>query len=364
MSKKIYAVKAGRKTGIFDTWEECSKQVSGFSGAVYKSFQTEKEAKEYLDGPSTTVRLNKESSKIYAVRKGRKTGIFYSWGECSDYTKGYPGAEYKSFYSEEEAKEYLGLPLVVKEKKTITKEPPKMKEFKEKPVNKTDELIPEKIAEAYVDGSFNEETNKYGSGVVFMFNGKTEEMYESGNNKDLVIMRNVAGEIIGAVLAVKAAVKAGASKIIIYHDYTGIANWANGNWAAKKPGTQMYKNFMQEAMEKIKIEFKKVTAHTGVEYNERADILAKTAVGIIQEKQIFELELSEEQIELSEKYPEIINNIKSFIKENNFLEEFDVIDIFFEKHEGNFDESDTNKIEELITTIYNNEVQNGEIGII
>lgn len=46
---KYYAVKKGRESGIYTTWEECKKQVDGFSGAIYKSFPTELEAKEYLE---------------------------------------------------------------------------------------------------------------------------------------------------------------------------------------------------------------------------------------------------------------------------------------------------------------------------
>ena len=46
--KKFYAVKQGRKTGMFLTWDDCKKQVMGYPGAIYKSFGTEAEAKEYL----------------------------------------------------------------------------------------------------------------------------------------------------------------------------------------------------------------------------------------------------------------------------------------------------------------------------
>ena len=46
--KKFYAVRQGRKTGMFLTWDECKKQVMGYPGAIYKSFGTEAEAKEYL----------------------------------------------------------------------------------------------------------------------------------------------------------------------------------------------------------------------------------------------------------------------------------------------------------------------------
>ena len=33
---KYYAVKKGRKIGIFSTWEECESMVKGFKGALYK----------------------------------------------------------------------------------------------------------------------------------------------------------------------------------------------------------------------------------------------------------------------------------------------------------------------------------------
>jgi ribonuclease HI len=42
--------------------------------------------------------------KYYVVWRGRETGVFSSWAECSEQIKGYPGAEYKSFDSLEKAK--------------------------------------------------------------------------------------------------------------------------------------------------------------------------------------------------------------------------------------------------------------------
>ena len=50
MAKKIYAVKKGKKTGIFKTWEACKTSVDGYSGAQYKSFFSEDEAQAYLSG--------------------------------------------------------------------------------------------------------------------------------------------------------------------------------------------------------------------------------------------------------------------------------------------------------------------------
>ncbi len=38
--QKFYVVWKGRETGIFDNWDECNRQISGFKGAEYKSFKT------------------------------------------------------------------------------------------------------------------------------------------------------------------------------------------------------------------------------------------------------------------------------------------------------------------------------------
>lgn len=49
--------------------------------------------------------------KYYVVWNGYATGVFDSWEECQLQTKGYPGAKYKAFYSQEAAIEaYRGDP--------------------------------------------------------------------------------------------------------------------------------------------------------------------------------------------------------------------------------------------------------------
>ena len=45
--------------------------------------------------------------KVFAVKRGKTTGLFYSWAECQESVNGYPGAEFKGFSAEEEAKAYL-----------------------------------------------------------------------------------------------------------------------------------------------------------------------------------------------------------------------------------------------------------------
>lgn len=48
MANKYYAVKKGKTPGIYYSWDECKAQVDGFSGAKYKSFKSEMEARDYI----------------------------------------------------------------------------------------------------------------------------------------------------------------------------------------------------------------------------------------------------------------------------------------------------------------------------
>ena len=64
----------------------------------------------------------------------------------------------------------------------------------------------------------------------------------------------------------------------MYHDYIGLQKWADGEWNAGNILSQWYVQVIKEARQSINIEFIKVKAHTGVEYNERADDLAKQAI--------------------------------------------------------------------------------------
>lgn len=51
-TKKIYAVRRGRACGIFTTWDECQKQVTGYAGAQFKGFSDIAAALAWLNGGS------------------------------------------------------------------------------------------------------------------------------------------------------------------------------------------------------------------------------------------------------------------------------------------------------------------------
>ena len=60
--KKIYAVRKGHKTGLFETWAECQKATSGYSGAEFRGFTDREEAMAFLQ-ISTTANVSKDEEK-------------------------------------------------------------------------------------------------------------------------------------------------------------------------------------------------------------------------------------------------------------------------------------------------------------
>lgn len=201
--------------------------------------------------------------KFYAVKQGRRTGIFLTWEECKKQVMGYPGAIYKSFGTEAEAEEYLG--ISEKSPNTAQGEDP----------HPADDAV-----EIYVDGSYHSATKEFSYGMVVLTEDGEKKFSMKMTDPELAQMRNVAGEIKGAEAAMQYAMENGISSIIIYHDYQGIASWCNGEWKANRPGTVAYREFYRKAKEKVKIEFRKVKGHSNNKYNDMVDQLAKEALGI------------------------------------------------------------------------------------
>lgn len=199
--------------------------------------------------------------KYYAVRVGKKTGIFTTWSETEPLVKGYLGTKYKSFATKQEAEQYLR-----GDSATATA-----------PLSR---IEPEGDY-AFVDGSFNKDTGTYGYGGFLSVNGTKYSIHGSGSDAEMASMRNVAGEIEGALTAAKKAYEMGVTSLTILYDYVGIEEWVTGGWKCNKTGTAAYRDKMREMISKgMMISFVKVAAHTGVPGNEYADALAKYAVGL------------------------------------------------------------------------------------
>jgi len=226
------------------------------------------------------------AKKYYAVKKGKTTGVFKSWDECRNAVEGYSGAQYKGFSTLKEAREYLGdvpsaramecekLSSVSCIDKTGGQERGQSRE------NPADE-IPNNAGEllAYVDGSYDDSIKKYAFGCVFLLpDGRIFTEYGNGDKEQSLQHRNITGEMLGAMYAVKFAMLNGFHSLEIRYDYQGIEKWVTGEWRSKTELTRKYAVSMREWGKSISIRFTKVAAHTNVKYNELADRMAKTGL--------------------------------------------------------------------------------------
>ena len=230
LAKKVYAVKKGKTTGIFMTWEDCKAQVDGFAGAEYKSFADPQDAMAYLGLYSGGKGASKGASKSNAANKNNGASA-----------NGGVGAS-------------------------------------------TEELLPPGNR-AYVDGSYDNASNRFSCGVVIIETDKngiseTTELKAVFEDDVAALQRNVAGEVMGAKTAIDYCLENGIDDIEIYHDYEGVGKWADGLWKANNPLTQGYKQFIADARRVMSIRFVKVKAHAGNKYNEMADKLAKQALDL------------------------------------------------------------------------------------
>lgn len=82
MAKKFYAVKRGRKTGLYTVWAECAAQVKGFQGAVYKGFMTEEEARAWLGGVDARAEQPRAAAEMAAPSAPDADYIIHTDGSC------------------------------------------------------------------------------------------------------------------------------------------------------------------------------------------------------------------------------------------------------------------------------------------
>lgn len=192
----------------------------------------------------------------YAVKKGRKTGLYTTWEECRKQVIGYGGAEYKGFYVKEEADAYLS--------------------------GKTAEETERGEAAGmtvYVDGSYVPFLpDRYSFGAVFLSDGNIEKVGRCFIDPVNAEMRNVAGEVAGVRYAMEYCVERNIPSVSIYYDYAGLEKWCTGEWKANKEGTKELKTYYDSIKSRLHVTFHKVKSHTGVRYNEMADRLAKEAL--------------------------------------------------------------------------------------
>lgn len=265
--KNFYAVRTGKVTGIFQNWDECKASVDGYPGAEYKGFLTKEAANEYLAGGT------RKDSKEHLTDDTKKNA-----GKISSNDKSKKTASVFALKPPAKVSAKIPKPAVAKTSASTSAKSSETSKATSPSVPPSITRLPGQVV-AYVDGSFDVNIGRYSFGCVLITpKDEISEWSGGGDNPDSLALRNVTGEMLGAMFAVKWCIKNGYSAVDIRYDYSGIEMWATGRWKANNPLTQKYAAYMRQNGQRLRISFTKIAAHTGDYYNEMADKLAKKAL--------------------------------------------------------------------------------------
>lgn len=209
MSKNHYWVLLldGEEPEIFTSWDECNKKNQGASRAIPHGFPTEEEAIAFKEGKWRGNPISKEAETWLAEYKAKEGQLIQDIEpDASDTLRPFLG-EYPRYC-------------------------------------------------VYVDGSYNSKSKVYGFGTVFIYDGKIETFYGSGNEENLINKKNATGELLACMEAIKHAIDLKLPEITIVYDNQLI------QWAYCGCGTDMLTQaagqYIYDAGDKIKITVKSI----------------------------------------------------------------------------------------------------------
>jgi len=242
---------------------------------------------------------------FYAVRAGRLPGIYDTWNECKDQVTGYPKAAYKKFDSRHDAEEFVGAGSSSRSKAAnsskllgVKKTTLKSKDDVKKPLKKTKlidtsdtlrhqfikrENLP-KSAVVYTDGCCLNNGFANPKGGIGVYWAPHHPMNIS---EPLLVdaPTNNKAELVAASRALEQAIGIGLTSIELRTDskYTiqamteWMKNWEANGWKTSKNTDVVNKNLMinlADLCKRISITWVHVDAHVGIYGNEQADRLA------------------------------------------------------------------------------------------
>ncbi len=212
--------------------------------------------------------------KYYAVRKGVTPGLYRSWPETEAQVKGFAGAEFKGFVSEDAARAWLE---GVEEQQIRTKKKDTVTPL---PTVKDGEIV------VYTDGGAINNPGPGGYGAVLLRGDHERELYggyRRTTNNRMELM---------ACIAALSELGTCKEKITLYSDSSYVVNGMTKGWARKwkrngwvksdgQPvlNVDLWQDLLQ-LVEDLNVVFHWVRGHAGNPYNERCDKLAtRSAVG-------------------------------------------------------------------------------------
>lgn len=211
------------------------------------------------------------AKKLYAVRRGRKVGIFLDWATCLQQVEGFAGARYKGFFSRAEAEAWLAGEDVSKPRTST-----------QMPVPESTTIIDENLVHVYTDGSCLRNPGGAGGWAYCLLDHGTIKKASGGEPETT----NNRMELTAAIEALR-AIPEGTSLILstdsqyLKNGMTQwLAGWKRRNWR-KSTGDPVLNRDLWETLDtllaKRRVQFHWVKGHAGNRYNEICDTLAREA---------------------------------------------------------------------------------------
>ena len=222
----------------------------------------------------------------YAVAKGNTIGVFQSWNDCALAVKGYKGAVYRKFESEEEAMQF------VKEKSLIADSIPKEKKY----MNTIQDISQVKnvVADLYVytDGSCSNNGRSNAAAGIGIYFGENDprnvsqrvEGKQTNNTAELTAILRVYPIIESDIRECKSIVILSDSEYAIRCVTHYGKKCMESNWDKDMPNKELVRQVYERYKDLPNVSFLHIMAHTGKSDihsigNDGADRLANLAIG-------------------------------------------------------------------------------------
>ena len=259
MAPSYYAVAKGRNPGIYSTWDQCKTQVHQFSGPIYKKFNSQAEAENFIKQNANST---KGSGWTAAAPAFGKRSI-QQRGASSDASSEKPSSK----------KRKLILINELNSECTAAKKTP------------SDYIIDKDgYVNVYTDGACSSNGRKNSRAGIGVWFGDGHPMNVSKPVEGRAT--NNMAEIQAVTVAARQATKAGIKNLKINTDSKFLLSciniwmpkWKSNGWktVSNKPVINKVELLeMEEALGSLNIHWNHVNGHVGIYGNEMADKLAR-----------------------------------------------------------------------------------------
>ncbi len=209
--------------------------------------------------------------KFYAVARGHKPGIYFSWPQAEAQVRGYRGAVYKGFFSRKEAEAFLETPVYSANGQG------------KRNTGSDCMTLPEDAVIIYTDGGSINNPGPGGYGVVQIYNDTRKELY--GGYR---LTTNNRMELMACIVALR-ELEYRDKPVVVYSDSSYVVNgitkgWARGwrkrGWLKSDRTPALNPDLWSELLdlvEELDVSFNWVKGHAGHPLNERCDTLANSS---------------------------------------------------------------------------------------